>query len=107
MKRYIDDFKDIFLFSLSSFTVIGLFLLLLILDVDLLFALGISLFIGGYLFYKQNNTTNARGVGKQRLKRLSPEKESFYKSKGMSKDEIHFFRETMQTAKIQILKIEK
>src|SRR5699024_11201609 len=107
MKKYANDLKDIFRFSLSSMTVIGLFLLLMIVDVNFWAAFLISMAVGSYLFYQQDKRNVGRQIKKKRLKKLSPQKEAFYQSKGLTKDEIRFFRETMQTAKIQILQIDK
>lgn len=67
----------------------------------------ISMVFAGYLFYQEKEQQSGRHVKKARLRKLSPEKESFYKSKGLNKEETIFFRETMQTAKIQITQIEK
>ena len=107
MKNYIDDAKDIFVFSISSMTIIGLFLLLLIVNVDFWVAFLISMAVGGILFYKQKDMPAGRKMKKIRLKSLTPEKEAFYKSQGLEKEETTFFRETMQTAKLQITEIEK
>lgn len=107
MKRYMNDFKDIFLYSLSSIQVIGLFLILLIIGVDFWVSFFVSLALAGFLYYKQDDSSNSRTGRVQKLKRLSPEKEAFYQSQGLTSEEIRFFRETMQTAKNQILKIEK
>ena len=56
------------------------------------------------MFYKTEQTKPAERV--KRLKKISPEKEQFYKSKGLTKEEINYFRETMQSAKLNILKLE-
>lgn len=43
---------------------------------------------------------------KPQVPKLTRQKENFYKSKGLSSEDITFFRETMSTAKSQILNIE-
>lgn len=106
MNKYIKDFKDIFLYALSSIEVIGLFLILLIANTDVWLAFTICLILAGFLFYRKDKSGSGLNR-KKRLKRLSPEKEDFYQSQGLSSEEIRFFRETMQTAKSQILSVER
>ena len=106
MNKNIKNLGDIFYYTLTSMTTLLIFLVIYFLfRFGLFWSLVISLAIGAYFVYKQSMTDNSSSTKK--LNRLSPEKEAFYKSKGMSKEEIQFFRETMHTAKLKLLSLEK
>lgn len=106
MNKNIKNLGDIFYYTLTSMTTLLIFLVIYFLfRFGLFWSLIISLAIGAYFVYKQSMTDNSSSTKK--LNRLSPEKEAFYKSKGMSKEEIQFFRETMHTAKLKLLRLEK
>lgn len=107
MNNFIQHLKDIISFSLSSFAVILTFIILVLFDASYAMAFIISFIIGAMMFLKHKQGNSPAGQKKKQLKRINPKKEAFYKSKGMSKDEMNFFRETMLTAKLQILDIEK
>lgn len=111
MNKLKRDFKDILLYTFTSGATIILFLILLVLsDFHFWFALIGSLLVGTIFFYQKGNTDFRKQAKKKepfQLKKLTPEKEAYYHSKGLSKEETSFFRETMNTAKNQILMIEK
>lgn len=97
---------DIIYYTLTSVTTILIFVVIYVLfDFNLFLSLIISIAIGAFFIYKQS--LNENSDPSKKLKRLSPEKEAFYKAKGMSKEEIQFFRETMHTAKLKLLRLEK
>lgn len=106
MKKNIKNIGDILYYTLTSMTTILIFLVVYsFFDFGLFWALIISLAIGAFFIYKQSLDEHSDSTKK--LSRLSAEKEAFYKSKGMTKEEIQFFRETMHTAKIKLLRLEK
>lgn len=106
MNDFLKNLNDILRYTFTSISTILIFLVLLfIFNLGLWWSLIISIGIGAFFFYKQNEASVANP--KKRLRKVSSEKEAFYKSNGMSKDEIQFFRETMYAAKLQILTLEK
>ncbi|MER2175632.1 MAG: 5-bromo-4-chloroindolyl phosphate hydrolysis family protein [Carnobacterium sp.] len=106
MKKIIKNLGDAFYYTLTSLSTILIFVVVYVLfDFDLFLSLIISMAIGAFFIYKQS--VNEDSKSSKKLNRLSPEKEAFYKSKGMSKEEIQFFRETMHTAKLKLLTLEK
>lgn len=106
MKKNMKNIGDIIYYTLTSVTTILIFVVIYVLfDFNLFLSLIISIAIGAFFIYKQS--LNENSDPSKKLKRLSPEKEAFYKAKGMSKEEIQFFRETMHTAKLKLLRLEK
>ena len=106
MKKNIKSIGDIFYYTLIAITTILIFLVVYSLfNVGFIWSLIISLGIGAFFIYTQSLDGTADSAKK--LNRLSAEKEAFYKSKGMTKEEIQFFRETMHTAKLKLLRLEK
>lgn len=96
---------DILIYILACVTILFIFTMLVALDFPFLPALLLSVATGVLLLYfrgrkHQTHTEN------QKLPRLSSDKEAFYESKGLGKEDIQYFRETMQNAKLQIKKIE-
>ncbi|WP_414840002.1 5-bromo-4-chloroindolyl phosphate hydrolysis family protein [Carnobacterium sp. TMP28] len=93
-------------YTLTSVSTILFFLLLVfIFNVDFWWSLIISIALGSIFFYMQNNNELKKTTTK--LNKVSAEKENFYKSNGLNKEEMNFFRETMYLAKNQILTLEK
>ncbi|MEG0267765.1 MAG: 5-bromo-4-chloroindolyl phosphate hydrolysis family protein [Carnobacterium sp.] len=106
MNTFLKNLGDIFRYTFTSVTTVLIFLVLMfILNIGFWWSLIISVVIGAFFFYKQNDNKN--NTPHQKLRKVSSEKEAFYKANGMDKEEIHFFRETMYTAKLQILTLEK
>ncbi|WP_051237688.1 5-bromo-4-chloroindolyl phosphate hydrolysis family protein [Lacticigenium naphthae] len=109
MKPLIKDFKDIFIYTFTSITTLVVFIVLLVfIEMDITLSLLLSLILGAFLFYQQDkNKAYSKKDKKVRLKKLSAEKEDFYSAKGLTKEETQYFRETMNTAKANILELEK
>ncbi|EKU94395.1 5-bromo-4-chloroindolyl phosphate hydrolysis protein [Alloiococcus otitis] len=59
---------------------------------------------GAYFLIKKSFQKDSQSP---QVPKLSKDKENFYRSKGLSSDDIKFFRQTMQTSKKHILAIEK
>lgn len=106
MDNFLKSLGEIVRYTFTTLGTIAVFVLLLALDFGFWLSLIISLLIGGLVFYKKDRKTTAT-TKVRKLKKITPEKEAFYKSKGLSRDEIKFFRETMQSAKVNILDLEK
>lgn len=106
---------------MSKNTSNNIFILLLgiittIITVFILGALGVNSFIAtiigivvGIGLYSTYLKRQGLGSSKKKtdLKPVTDKREVFYKSKGLSDEDIAFFRKTMNTAKSQILQIEK
>lgn len=106
MDNFLKSLGEIVRYTFTTLGTIALFVLLLVFDFGLWLSLIISLLIGGLVFYKKDSKASS-STKVRKLKRITPEKEAFYKSKGLSRDEIKFFRETMQAAKVNILDLER
>jgi 5-bromo-4-chloroindolyl phosphate hydrolysis protein len=109
MEEYImrkKETKDFLVYALTGITILISFFILHAFTVNTMIALSLSIVFGIVLLYisgkKERDTKR-----KHQLKKVSPEKEEFYKSKGLSKEDIQYFRETMHKAKRQIIQIEK
>lgn len=106
MNDFSKNVIDVLRYTFTSISTILIFLLLtFILNFSFWWSLIISIIIGGFFFYIQSDTKP--NSSHNRLKKVSAEKENFYKSNGLNKEEIVFFRETMYIAKMQILTLEK
>lgn len=106
MNDFSKNVVDVLRYTFTSVSTILIFLLLaFIFNFNFWWSLIISIAIGSILFYMQND----RKTGKShvKLKKVSAEKEDFYKTNGLNKEEMKFFRETMFVAKTQILNLEK
>lgn len=73
----------------------------------------LTLALGAILYYTQKGgghilraKSDAKGRPAAPLQRVTPQKETFYKSRGLSKEEMNMFRSTMHTAREQIYAIE-
>ncbi len=98
--------NKLFIFLLTVITVLFIFGLLGALNVDSRLAAIIGVAIGFSLyaiFLKKQGTPKK----KKQLRPVSDKREKFYKSKGLSDEDIEFFRDTMNNAKKQILQIER
>jgi len=105
------NIKDIMRYTFSSAVcLIGLIVFFFIFDFDFWSAIGLTVILGAILFYLQS----ARGISFPKksksktnaLMKLTPEKEAFYKSKGLTKEETAYFRKTVNQAKNFIQDIE-
>lgn len=109
-------FKNIFgilRYTLTSvFCVLAFLVFILFFKVSFGPAVLATFILGGLLFSvtglkKQSKSTDKKATIDESLHRLTEDKETFYKEAGMSKEETQFFRETMNTAKNQILVLEQ
>lgn len=101
------ELTDILVYILACLTILISFILLrewFLLDTFFALLLSIGLGVGLLYASRSKNETEKK---KPRLKKVSSEKEAFYQSKGLSKEDIQYFRETMHKAKKQIIQIEK
>jgi len=89
-------------YGLTLITIVILLLIFTAVDLPALLSVILSLGIAFFLFRQMNKMPKKN----PNFKKVTPEKERFYQSKGLSKEDIDFFRETMQQAKEQILSIE-
>ncbi len=106
MNDFSKNVIDVLRYTFTSVSTILIFLLLaFIFNLGFWWSLIISIAIGSVLFYMQNNNTSGKSQAK--LKKVTTEKENFYKTNGLNKEEMNFFRETMFVAKTQILTLEK
>lgn len=90
------------IYALTLITIVVLLAVFIAIDLPALLSIVLSFAIAFFLFRQTRKQPNK----KTNLKKVSSEKEEFYKSKGLSKEDMDFFRETMQQAKEQILSIE-
>lgn len=96
----------LFILMLTIITVIFIFGILGTLNIDspISAIIGIAVGFGLYsIFLKRQSTTKK----KKDLRPVSDKRETFYKSKGLSDEDITFFRDTMNNAKKQILQVER
>lgn len=100
------DLSDILVYGLTCITILFVFIVLIAINTDFFFAVALSVGTGWILLFMKGKKERQKNK-KANLKKVSTEKEEFYKSKGLSKEDIQYFRETMQKAKNQIIKIEK
>ncbi|GEK89874.1 5-bromo-4-chloroindolyl phosphate hydrolysis protein [Alkalibacterium putridalgicola] len=92
-------------YAFILFIIMFIFLLLVGFEVNILISFLLSIGIGVLLLNVL--TKNSRGNTKEKLPRLTKEKEEFYSSKGLSKEDIDYFRRTMFQAQQQIITIEQ
>lgn len=100
--------NNVVIFLLALFTVGVVVSLLIAININELLALivGIMSGFGLYASYlKQNKVVSKKRV--KDLKPVSSNRNKLYKSKGLSDEDIKFFRETMNNSKIQILELEE
>lgn len=96
---------DTLIYLLTCITIIFIFIMLVAVDFPVIPAALFSAAVGVFLLYIRGRKHRAQDE-KHRLPKLSAEKQAFYESKGLGKEDIQYFRQTMQNAKIQIKKIE-
>ena len=93
------------IFALTLFIIMFVFIILVGFELNIFLAFLISIGLGVVLL----NTMNAKadGFNREKLPRLTKEKEEFYSSKGLSREDIDYFRRTMFQAQQQIITIEE
>lgn len=107
MEKLLKSLGEIIRYTFTTIGTIAVFVILLAFDFGFWPSLIISLLIGGLMLYKKDGIASSSKIKVRKLKRITPEKEAFYRSKGLSKEEMNFFRETMQAVKITILDLEQ
>ncbi|TVP92392.1 5-bromo-4-chloroindolyl phosphate hydrolysis family protein [Alkalibacterium sp.] len=75
-------------------------------DMNGFLAVGLSIGAGVLLLKSLVNRSEKSKNKEERLPRLTTDKEEFYLEKGLEKEDIHYFRQTMLTAKKHIVSIE-
>nr|WP_319219134.1 5-bromo-4-chloroindolyl phosphate hydrolysis family protein [uncultured Trichococcus sp.] len=105
------NIKDILKYTFSSVVcLVALVIFFFIFEFDFWTSIGLTIGLGVFLYYVQNGgrMQGSRKTQKQRgtLGKVSPEKEAFYHSKGLTKEQIAYFRNTMDQAKTTIQDIE-
>ena len=105
------NIKDILKYTFSSvISLIALVVFFFIFDFDFWTSIGLTIGLGAFLYYIQagGRMQWSLKAKKQRgtLGKVSADKEAFYHSKGMTKEQIAYFRSTMDQAKNTIQDIE-
>ena len=105
------NIKDILKYTFSSvISLIALVVFFFLFDFDFWTSIGMTIGLGAFLYYVQTGGRMqwSPKAKKQsgRLGKVSADKEAFYQSKGMTKDQITYFRNTMDQAKTTIEDIE-
>lgn len=98
--------NKLFILILTIITVVIVFGILGSLNVDSRFSaiIGIAVGFGLYAIFLKRQGSPKK---KKDLRPVSDKRETFYKSKGLSDEDITFFRDTMNNAKKQILQVER
>lgn len=113
MKELVNTIFGILRYTLTSiFCVLAFLVFILFFKVSFGPAVLATFILGGLLFSfsgrkRYSKTADKKDATEKALHRLTEDKETFYKEAGMSKEETQFFRETMNTAKNQIMVLEK
>lgn len=106
MKKKTSNNLLILLLALFTIGVVSTLLVSLNINQTLSIFIGIIGGLGLYstYLYKQKPVTKSKNAS---LNTVSDERKKFYLEKGLSNEDIHFFRETMNDAKSQILQLEE
>lgn len=99
--------NNLVMLLLALFTVVFVVFLLEAFNVNRTPSIIIGIFVGFGLYSKYMREQKPEKKNKKNLQPVSKEREQFYLSKGLSEEDITFFRETMNNAKEQILQIEE
>ncbi|MER2063662.1 MAG: 5-bromo-4-chloroindolyl phosphate hydrolysis family protein [Alkalibacterium sp.] len=92
-------------YALILFVIMFIFLLLVGFEFNIFIAFLLSIGLGVGLLNTMTKRTS--GGNKEKLPRLNKDKEVFYSSKGLSREDIDYFRRTMFQAQQQIITIEQ
>ena len=98
--------NNLFILLLAVITMIVVGFLLSGLGINTLFSFVVGLVIGIVLYSKYMEKQSPAPT-KTDLKDVSSEREKFYKSRGLSDEDIEFFRDTMNKTKNQIIEVEE
>lgn len=98
--------NKLFILILAIITTFVVFIMLGFFNVSYYFSLFIGVIVGFglYITFLNKNRTPKKKKG---LKPVSDKREEFYKSRGLTDEDIEFFRTTMNKAKGEILEVEK
>ena len=95
------------IYTLTLLTSLFIFIIIIGLELNGLLALGLSIGAGVLMLKKFGRKTTSAKNTSHKLPKMTQEKEAFYTSKGLSKEDIQYFRKTMHKAKEQVIIIEK
>lgn len=95
------------IYTLTLLTSLFIFIIMIGLELNGLLALGLSIGTGVLMLKKFGRKTSSAKNTNHKLPKMTQEKEAFYTSKGLSKEDIQYFRKTMHKAKEQVIIIEK
>ena len=98
--------NNLFILLLAVITMIVVGFLLSGLGINTLFSFVVGLVIG-IVLYSKYMEKQSPAPAKTDLKDVSSEREKFYKSRGLSDEDIEFFRDTMNKTKNQIIEVEE
>ncbi|UJF15114.1 5-bromo-4-chloroindolyl phosphate hydrolysis family protein [Jeotgalibaca sp. MA1X17-3] len=110
----LNNAKEMLKYTFSSAAcLICLAVLFFMFGIDFATSLILTVLLGAFLYYRSGNDkrTSSRSTYSRKkstsLNRVSSEKEAFYQSKGLTKEEMNTFRNAMQEAREQIYNIEE
>lgn len=87
----------------SAICLVALILMYFLLGYDIITSLVLTIVLGSILFHYKNKQ---KRVITAPVERVTPEKESYYREQGLTKDEMNLFRNTMHAARTHIEEIE-
>ena len=87
----------------SAICLVALILMYFLLGYDIITSLVLTIVLGSILFHYKNKQ---KRVTTAPVERVTPEKESYYREQGLTKDEMNLFRNTMHAARTHIEEIE-
>lgn len=99
--------NNLFILLLAVITIFVVVFLLGVLSVNRTLSIIIGVIVGAGLYATYLKRQGPKEMKKTDLKPVSDKREKFYLSKGLSDEDIEFFRETMNNAKAQILQVEQ
>ena len=86
----------------SAICLVALILMYFLLGYDIITSLVLTIVLGSILFHYKNKQ---KRVTTAPVERVTPEKESYYREQGLTKDEMNLFRNTMHAARTHIEEI--
>lgn len=98
--------NNLVMLLLALFTVVVVVVLLEVLNIGRNFSIIIGVVVGFALYSRYMSQQPSNKKSKKKLQAVSKEREKFYLSRGLSEEDIVFFRETMSGTKDQILQVE-
>ena len=98
--------NNLVMLLLALFTVVVVVVLLEVLNIGRNFSIIIGVVVGFGLYSRYMSQQPSNKKSKKKLQAVSKEREKFYLSRGLSEEDIVFFRETMSGTKDQILQVE-